>query len=1527
MSSSAPEGDEVETISVVSTFNEVPGYQGFSEEEQRSVRDLARKLTNESASSLRRSETSSSSEREPGDDELPLNMIETMKSLNSMADVPGVNTFAGGVDPRLDPYSDQFDSKFWIKNLKVLRDQDPEYYKPAVLGVGYKNLRCYGVSVVADYQDTLVNLPGKLLGHFIRKIFSRKDESRYFSILKPMDALIKPGELTVVLGRPGSGCSTLLKTISAHTYGFHVDKNSIISYDGISQKDIIRHYRGDVVYSAETDVHFPHLTVGQTLEFAARLRTPENRVPGISREQYAKHMTAVYMAMYGLSHTYDSKVGNELVRGISGGERKRVSIAEVALSSASLQCWDNSTRGLDSATALEFIKALKASASILDATPLIAIYQGSQDAYDLFDKAIVLYEGRQIYFGSTKKAKKFFSDMGYECPQRQTTADFLTSMTNPAERIVKPGFENKVPRTAEEFEKYWRESPDYKVLIKEIDEYLKITEVDSEHKDAFKESHIARQSKHIRPSSSYTVSYFMQIKNVMRRNFQRTRGDPSITLTQVLSNSLMSLVISSIFYDLQPNTSSFFFRCAAMFTAVLFNSFSSLLEVMTLFDARPIVEKHKQYALYHPSADGLASVITESPPKLVTSLCFNLILYFMVNFRRSPGHFFFYYLIVTTAVYSMSHIYRTIASASKTLSQAMTPASILLLAFSIYAGFVLPTPSMLGWSRWINYLNPVGYAFEAMMTNEFVGRTFTCSEFIPSGSAYDNVSLDYKVCSVVGSVAGYDYVNGTTYLEESYDYRYSHRWRNWGIMVGFVLFFLGTYLGLIEFNRGAMQKGDITLFQRSTLRKLKKEQKNKARDIEAGSSVSKIFLEDNESEASSEDIKKLIKGKDIFHWRNVCYDIKVKNQVRRILSNVDGWVKPGTLTALMGATGAGKTTLLDVLASRVTMGVVTGDIFVNGRLRDSSFQRSTGYAQQQDLHLETSTVREALRFSAYLRQPASVSKSEKESYVESVISILEMSKYANAVVGVSGEGLNVEQRKRLTIGVELAAKPELLLFLDEPTSGLDSQTAWSICKLIRKLADHGQAVLCTIHQPSAILLQEFDRLLFLKEGGKTVYFGDLGPGCETLIKYFESHGSAKFPKSCNPAEFMLEIIGAAPGSHPNKDYHQVWLDSEEHKAVIAELEEMERELVKIPVSDSAEIHKEFAAPLYLQYIIVTRRVFQQYWRKPSYLWSKLLLSTTAPLFDGFSFFHAKKSLQGLQNQMFSIFMFLVTFNTLNHQMLPNYVSQRDLYEARERPSKTFSWLAFICAQITVEIPWQILCGTIAFFCYYYPVGLYNNASTTQELHERGALFWLLSVAFYVFTMTFGQACIAGIEISDNAANIAMVSFTMCLLFCGVLATPTQLPGFWIFMYRVSPFTYLVGAMLATAIGNSDITCSDEEYVHFDPPSGLTCGEYMEDYIDVASGYLLYDNATSDCSYCTGKYTNTYLEELSINYSLKWRNYGIFLCYIFFNIAVTICFYWLFRVPKSKNRVKEVNKATTTTKETENNQSEKLANNV
>lgn len=319
--------------------------------------------------------------------------------------------------------------------------------------------------------------------------------------------------------------------------------------------------------------------------------------------------------------------------------------------------------------------------------------------------------------------------------------------------------------------------------------------------------------------------------------------------------------------------------------------------------------------------------------------------------------------------------------------------------------------------------------------------------------------------------------------------------------------------------------------------------------------------------------------------------VPVPGGTRRLLHDVYGYVKPGTLTALMGASGAGKTTCLDVLAQRKNIGVITGDVFVDGRPLTSDFARGTAYgplvshsllclvltllcpAEQMDVHEGTATVREAMRFSAYLRQPAEVPESEKDAYVEEIIELLELQDLSEALVF----SLGVEARKRLTIGVELASKPELLLFLDEPTSGLDGQSAWNLVRFLRKLADQGQAILCTIHQPSALLFESFDRLLLLETGGETVYFGDIGADSHIIRNYFARHG-ALCPANVNPAEFMLDAIGA--GVSPrigDRDWNDIWLDSQEYQNVRAEIDTIKATALAIPETDTKTLSTcEFA---------------------------------------------------------------------------------------------------------------------------------------------------------------------------------------------------------------------------------------------------------------------------------------------------------------------------------------------------------------
>ena len=1042
-------------------------------------------------------------------------------------------------------------------------------------------------------------------------------------------------------------------------------------------------FRGEAIYTAEVDIHFPQLTVGQTLAFAAEARSPRYPLGGLTKRQFAQHARDVIMAVFGISHTINTRVGNEFLRGVSGGERKRVSIAEATLSGAPLQCWDNSTRGLDSANAIEFCKTLRISADLNRTTAFVAIYQSPQAAYDCFDKVTVLYEGRQIYFGPSDEARQFFVDMGFHSPARQTTPDFLTSLTSPQERRARPGFGKRVPRTPDEFADAWRKSEPYRRLLSEIDGFNKEFPIGGHSVETFKASRRAQQSKRQRLKSPYTLSYGEQIMLCVRRGFWRLRADPSLTLTQLFGNAIMNLIISSVFFNLQKVTSSFFQRGALLFFAILTNAFGAALEILTLYAQRPIVEKHSRYALYHPSAEACASMVTDIPYKIVNALVSNLVLYFMTNLKREAGAFFFYLLVVFVLQLTMSMIFRTIASASRTFVGAMTPTIVLMLSLIIFTGFALPIDYMHGWSRWINYIDPIGYGFEAVIINDFYGVNFVCDAFVPSGPGYDVSGVNHA-CSAVGSVLGSTTVEGETYISTAFQYSHGHKWRNVGIIIGELIFFFFTYLAAAELVTAKKSKGEVLVFRRGHTPANLHTGKTVQTDLEGGNK-GPLKIPEKPSNALDSGEVHLQKQTAIFHWQDVCYDIKLKKEERRILDNVDGWVKPGQLTALMGVSGAGKTTLLDVLATRVTMGVVSGEMLVDGRQRDASFQRKTGYVQQQDIHLETSTVREALEFSAVLRQPAHFSRSEKLAYVDEVIRLLDMQMYADAVVGILGEGLNVEQRKRLTIGVELAAKPELLLFLDEPTSGLDSQTAWAIADLMEKLTNHGQAILCTIHQPSAILFQRFDRLLFLASGGKTVYFGEVGKNSKQLTAYFERNGGSPCPADANPAEWMLEVIGAAPGSHSDIDWHQVWLKSPERRQVRKELDELK---VKRPqetqpatdVNDKSS-YRAFAAPGMLQAREITKRTFQQYWRTPTYLYSKAFVVTAAGLFIGFSFFHSPLSQQGLQNQLFSIFMIFIIFGQLVQQIMPQFVAQRSMYEARERPSKTYNWPYFILANV------------------------------------------------------------------------------------------------------------------------------------------------------------------------------------------------------------------------------------------------------
>lgn len=560
-------------------------------------------------------------------------------------------------DSPLNPMSSKFSARTWAKTLAKYATEHGSGFRRS--GIAFRNMNVYGYGTETDFQKDVGNVWLSIPDLARQALFSKSAGRRRIDILRNLDGVVKSGEMLVVLGPPGSGCSTFLKSIAGETNGIYIDEETDFNYQGISAQEMHSYHRGEAIYTAEVDVHFPMLSVGDTLSFAAMARSPRTLPAGVSHDEFATHYRDVVMAMYGISHTVNSRVGNEYIRGVSGGERKRVTISEATLSNAPLQCWDNSTRGLDSANAIEFCKTLRLQSDTFGQTSAVSIYQAPQSAYDCFDKVLVLYEGRQIFFGPTGKAREYFINLGFECPARQTTPDFLTSMTAPSERIVRQGWESRAPRTPDEFATCWRNSNDYQLLQAEIEMYNNDHPIGGADAEAFREHKKATQAKNQRVKSPYTLSYAQQVKLCLWRGWRRLIGDPSLTIFAWSANSVIALIVSSLFYNLQPTTGSFYGRSAAIYIAILSNAFSSALEILTQYAQRPIVEKHQRYGFHLPSAEAFSSVLCDMPYKIGNTLCYNLILYFMAHLNRTPGAFFYFLFVSFLIVLSMSGVFRS----------------------------------------------------------------------------------------------------------------------------------------------------------------------------------------------------------------------------------------------------------------------------------------------------------------------------------------------------------------------------------------------------------------------------------------------------------------------------------------------------------------------------------------------------------------------------------------------------------------------------------------------------------------------------------------------------------------------------------------------------------------------------------------------------------------------------------------------------------------------------------------------------
>ncbi|WFD34805.1 hypothetical protein MCUN1_001649 [Malassezia cuniculi] len=1395
-----------------------------------------------------------------------------------------------------DPFAtdSKFDLEMFIR--KVLSDVQTENNEPREMGVAFQGLTVTGTGVGAKLGDTVGSMVTAPIDTLMNAGSIFKPPVKY--ILRDVTGCVKPGEMLLVLGRPGSGCTTFLKSLASYRDGFRSIEGTVL-YEGLDHKAIDGPLRGDVVYSPEDDIHFPTLSVGDTINFATAARTPNanHRVEyegSNSRPTYISLIRESIATVLGLRHTYNTKVGNDVIRGVSGGERKRVSIAEAFAARARIAMFDNSSRGLDSSTALEFTKALRIATDVARIAMFASIYQAGEALTRTFDKIVLFNHGHMVYFGPVHKAADYFKSIGFLPQDRQTTADFLVACTDPNGRRLNPDFKGRIPLTPEEQARAFAESQAGRENAAEVEQYLAQMQgasSDAAGKQLIKAAR-AERAKNVPKRSPYLLSWPMQVRLAIKRRAQVAYGDITTQIMLLLIIIFQSFIIGSAYYNMGATSAAVFPRGGVLFFCVLYNAFMGMSEIAVSYSQRPIVIRQKRFAMLRPSADAIGVTLLDIPVRIVSLTAFCIIIYFLSGLSYDAGKFFIFWSTVLLVTYTLVAFFRMTAALTRNESIATMVAGLAIIDVALYAGFAIPRPSMVIWWKWLSYCNPVSFSFEILMLNEFRGLNLQCVNMVPAGPGYENAATANKVCPVAGSQPGEPIVNGLDYLYHNYGYKWENAGRNAGIVIAMFVFFVFVYMAATEFQIDPSAAGGVMIFKRNN--------KNAKKIKELHKSTSTV--DDPEAHAVvGEDVEEVKEGAalevtdDIFSWHNINYDVQIKSETRRLLDNVSGYVAPGKMTALMGESGAGKTTLLNVLAQRVDTGVITGDFFVNGNPLPKSFQADAGYCQQQDVHLAQQTVREALQFSALLRQPRETPKEERLAYVETVIDLLEMNSFADALVGEVGEGLNVEQRKRLTIGVELAAKPKLLLFLDEPTSGLDGQAAWSIVKFLKKLAKNGQAILCTIHQPSGELFNQFDRLLLLKKGGKTVYFGDIGPNATTLLEYFESRSGIKVREEDNPAEYILEAIGAGATANTDKDWPQLFKES----PLAAELDNTLKDIMArrgTGSSENATVHdREYAQSDGVQFGVILKRLFVSYWRNPQYLSGKVGLNLIAGLFIGSSFWDQgrKQSNAALQNKLFAIFMSLAISTSLAQQLQPVFIQMRTLYEVRERPSKMYRWYIFVLGTVLVEIPWNILSGTLFWIPWYFMVHFSYSG-------KIAGYSWGMYMLFQLYFSSFAQAVAALSPNAMLASVIYATLFSFVLIFCGVVQPPGNMPYFWRkWMFPLSPFTYIVEGMLGNALHGEPVRCTESEFSRIVPPAGQTCAQYLANFsMELGSpengvGYFRDAPDGNGCDFCSMRYGEDFLTGIQLSSSNRYRNIGILIAYIAFGYICTFAFFYLF----------------------------------
>ena len=602
-------------------------------------------------------------------------------------DVEKGQAFAGS--PSMgDESGEQFDLEAALRgDLDAEREAG---IRPKHIGVVWDGLTVKGIGGSTNWVKTF---PDAFIDFFdivtpVMKLLGMRKRANEVTILDNFKGICKPGEMVLVLGKPGSGCTTFLKTIANQRYGYTGVTGDVLY--GRFTADEFKQYRGEAVYNEEDDLHHPTLTVEQTLGFALDVKIPGKLPAGITKEGFKERVTNTLLKMFNIEHTRHTVVGGPFVRGISGGERKRVSIAEMLVTNACILSWDNSTRGLDASTALDFARSLRVQTDLYKTSTFVSLYQASENIYNVFDKVLVIDEGRQVYFGPATEARRYFEGLGFLPRPRQTTPDYVTGCTDAFERDYQDGRSaENAPHSPATLEAAFRQSSFAKDLDDEIADYKKsLAEETTKHED-FQIAVQEQKRRGATQKSVYSVGFQQQVWALMKRQFVLKRQDVLALALSWLRSILIAIVLGTLYLDLGQTSASAFSKGGLMFVALLFNAFQAFSELAGTMVGRPILNKHKAYAFHRPSALWIAQIIVDQAFAASQILLFCVIVYFMTNLARSAGAFLIFFLMVLSGNIAMTLCFRIIGCICSDFDSAAKFAVVTITLFITTSGYII----------------------------------------------------------------------------------------------------------------------------------------------------------------------------------------------------------------------------------------------------------------------------------------------------------------------------------------------------------------------------------------------------------------------------------------------------------------------------------------------------------------------------------------------------------------------------------------------------------------------------------------------------------------------------------------------------------------------------------------------------------------------------------------------------------------------------------------------------------------------